>query len=578
MKILLINPYCLDPRLQDYDIKIVPIGLYYIGATLMKAGHRVEILNWYGAKGKSSEMAQKFADFLPDIIGISILHANRWGGIDIARIAKEVNPDTKIIFGGVGATFLWRHLLEHFQEIDIIVLGEGEKTFLQLVDVIKEEAWHRLDKIPGIAFRKGGRSFKNKSADLIDDIDSLPDPSEYFRFEHITSSRGCPWNCTFCGSPRFWKRKVRFHSPEYFVGQMERLRRRGVKFFYVSDDTFTLKKDRVIRICQLILEKRLDVSWVAISRVNYIDEEILYWMRRAGCIQISYGVESGSERIRKVFNKGITRKQIIRAFHTTQRFGILARAYFIYGAPGETPKTIGQSIELMDEIRPLSCVFYILDLFPGTALYDEFCKKAKITDDFWLQRIEDIMYFQTDPRLSSEEILAFGRRLRHHYYRNLANYARSIELADIQELYPLHSDFCSRLAMTFAFGDYARIEEIPEREEIAESLFLKALEYHPDHRAFLGLGILRQKHGQYKESVSILENGLDKFPGSHEIHNCLGVSLINMGRFSEALDHFLRFPRSPQSLQYAAQCYKALGQSENEAAALDALKKIAQQS
>ncbi|MDI6891312.1 MAG: radical SAM protein, partial [Thermodesulfovibrionales bacterium] len=207
------------------------------------------------------------------------------------------------MFGGIGTTFLWKHLLKYFGEIDYAVLGEGEYSFLHLIQCIENENYEEIKEIKGIAFRNGKEVMKTGDPEVIQDLDQLPMPSKYFEFQHLTSSRGCPANCTFCGSPQFWGRKVRFHSPEYFLEQLERLYHKGITFFYVSDDVFTMRKDLVIQVCKKIIKKGLNITWFAISRVNYVDEEMLYWMRKAGCIQISYGVESGSEKIRKALNK-----------------------------------------------------------------------------------------------------------------------------------------------------------------------------------------------------------------------------------------------------------------------------------
>lgn len=176
----------------------------------------------------------------PDLIGLSVLHANRWGAIEVARTAKEIDPGVKIVFGGIGATFLWKHLLVNFKEIDFVVLGEGEYSFLNLVRLIENRDYGNIRGIKGIAFRKEGRALKTGDAEPIQDLDSLPIPARYFAYHHLSSTRGCPWNCTFCGSPQFWGREVRFHSPEYFVDQLELLYKNGISFFYFSDDTFTI--------------------------------------------------------------------------------------------------------------------------------------------------------------------------------------------------------------------------------------------------------------------------------------------------------------------------------------------------
>jgi radical SAM superfamily enzyme YgiQ (UPF0313 family) len=574
LKVLLIYPNFLEDRLYGDDVRVVPIGLYYIAALLKENKYDVEILNWHDIHKTPHKIEETLRLKRPDIIGFSIVNANRWGGIDISKIAKQVNPEVKIVFGGIGTTFLWEHLLKNFEEIDFAVVGEGEYTFLNIVRCIEKRDEEGIRNIKGIAFRDKGKILKTERAEVIHDLDSLPMPSKYFDFQHISSSRGCPSNCTFCGSPQFWGRKVRFHSPDYFVEQLERLYQRGINFFYFSDDTFTMRKDRVIEICKRIIEKNLKIMWFSISRVNFIDEEILYWMRKAGCIQISYGVESGSEKIRKILNKNIRRDDIKRAFYLTSRYGILPRAYFIYGSPGETYKTIQETIDLIHEIKPLSTIFYILDIFPGTALYEDFKRRTRLSDDVWLKRIEDIMYFETDPKLNKDMILKFGERLRTDYYRNLPEFVEAIDLIDREDLYENHADFLSRLAMTFSHGDYSKIDAIPEKEKIAQRLYERSLLYSPNHRAFLGLAIIKQKQGKYEESLQILSDGIKHFPESEQISICMGIAYMNMKRYEDALSCFQKFLESEEALKYTASCYHAIGDYEKERSILKKLEEL----
>ncbi|MFZ5907891.1 MAG: radical SAM protein [Nitrospirota bacterium] len=559
MKILLIYPYFLDDRLHAEDAGVVPIGVYYIGALLKEHGYDVEVLNWHEINKNPGEIERVLSEKNPDIIGFSLVHANRWGGIDIARIAKRILPGITIVFGGIGATFLWEHLLRNFSEIDYIVPGEGEYSFLHLIRCLEKGEKDEIPEIKGIAYRKGKKPVKTAAAEFVPDLDQLPMPSKYFVFQHVSSSRGCPSNCTFCGSPRFWGRKVRFHSPEYFVEQLDQLYKKGISFFYFSDDTFTMREDRVIDICKRIVEKGLRISWFAISRVNFVSEATLIWMRKAGCIQISYGVESGSEKIRKTLCKNIRTDDIKRAFALTSHYGILPRAYFIYGSPGETDETIQETVDLMREIRPLSMISYILDIFPGTALYEDFQKRTKLGDDIWLEKIEDIMYCETEQKLPKEAILSYGRKLRTEYYRNLPEFADAISLADSDDLSESHADFLSRLGMTFSHGDYASVDAIPDKEGVAERLFRRALSYFPDHRAYLGLGILKQKQGKYEESIALLSEGVRHYPASEQLNLCIGLSHMNLAHYAKALQCFDRFPDSPQIAPYRAACHRALG-------------------
>ncbi len=527
-KILLIYPYFIEERIHGDEVAAIPIGLYSVGTVLKDNGCDVAILNWHSGKDKSTEIEKILMEQKPDWIGFSIMHANRWGAIDIAQIAKRINPGIRIVFGGPGATFLWEHLLKNFPEIDFIVLGEGEYVFLNLINSVDEGG--NPESVKGIAFMKNREIIKTKDAEPIQDLDELPIPAKYFEYQHVTSARGCAWHCAFCGSPKFWRNMVMLRSPEHFVEELALLYEKGINFFYFSDDTFTIKKDRVIKICKRIMEKGLKISWFAISRVDCIDEEMLYWMRRAGCIQISYGIESGSGQIRDILCKNLKADQIKPAFEMTTKYGILSRAYFIYGSPGETWETIRESIDLMIEIGPLSIISYILDLFPGTALYESFKEKTNLTDDLWLNKIEGIMYFETDRTMNEDLIIQFGRKLRTAFYENVHRFAEEIELADRKDLYELHADFLSRLAMTFSHGDYANIPEIRKKESTAKKLFERSLKYAPNHRAYLGLGILNQKQGDYDASIRILSEGLKFYPDSEHLNQCLDVSFMNAGK------------------------------------------------
>jgi radical SAM superfamily enzyme YgiQ (UPF0313 family) len=558
MKILLVYPYFIEERMRDEDIRAVPMGLYSVAAVLKENHYDVEILDWHEINKTPEKIKEALDQKKPDVIGFSVLHGNRWGAMEIARTAKRLNPKVKTVFGGIGATFLWEHLLTHFHEVDYVVLAEGEWTFLNLVRHFEKEQDQGIGEIRGIVFRKKGKPFKTAEPEPIKDLDSLPIPANHFTYPHVSSSRGCAWNCSFCGSPEFWGRKIRWRSPENFVEELELLFRKGVTFFYFSDDTFTLDPKRVIEICKRILEKNLKISWYAISRVDHVDEEMLYWMRRAGCIQISYGVESGSKKIRKALGKPVRAVQIKRAFALTTRYGILSRAYFIYGAPGETWETVQETIELMDEIKPLAAIFYILDLFPGTKLYSDLKKRHGITEDIWLKKMEGIMYFETDSTMNDDLLLAFGTKLRAAFYKRVHSYAGTIDLVDRKDLHPWHADFCSRLGMTFSHGDYSRIQGVREKAETAEKLFRKSLSYCPDHRAYLGLGIIRQRKGEFKESMEILKEGLSHWPESEDLNLCLGISTMNLGDFRPALDLFAKFPHSKTALQFKDECVKAL--------------------
>ena len=562
MRILLIYPYFLEERIHAEEISVPPMGIYYVGAMLKAHGYSVEILNWHAIHTTEHLIEETLKKVKPNIIGFSILHANRWGGIDIARKAKALDPNVKIVFGGIGATFLWHFLMTHFKEIDFIDLGEGEYTFLELVKNIENGNRNSIETIKGLAFRRKGRPEQTEPAPYINDLDRLPMPARYFTYTHVAFTRGCPGNCTFCGSPLFWGHKVRSHSTGYFVDQLALLKQKGINHFYFSDDTFTFRAETVIAICREIIKRKLNITWVAISRVSHINAELLSWMRRAGCTQISFGVESGSKTIRDVLNKKISTEQVKKAFSLTQHYGIMARAYLIYGSPGETDETIQATVDLIRTIKPLTAIFYILDLFPGTRLTIDLMKRLGLTDDIWLKRVEDILYYEKDPNLTREMILSWGKHLRESFYVHLPEFVNKLKLIEGPGFDRLHADFYSRLAMTFSHGDYARPDIVDTPLPIAEELYKKALQFHMDHRAFLGLGMLYQQQREFQQSKIIVGQGLEAFPESFDLILCQAINHMNTGDFKTALDLLQPHKSRPEAKTYIGQCLEALGVSE----------------
>ncbi len=560
MRILLVYPYFLEARVHEEDVRAMPMGLYTIGAVLKAAGHEVALFNAYGFQGQADRIRALLERFKPEVLGCSILNANRWGGIEIARLAKAIDAGIVTVFGGVGASFLWAHLLRHFPEVDYAVIGEGERTILALLDAIAAGDDLALGKVAGLAHRIDGRPRANPCAPPIKDLDQLPNPARYFTYQHLSLTRGCPGACRFCGSPAIWGRNVRFHTATYFVDQLELLVRQGVRFFYFSDDTFTLRKDLVIAVCQEILTRRLTIQWAAISRVDTVDASVLGWMRKAGCIQISYGIESGNREIRAYLNKKIAPADIERAFRLTRRYGILPRAYFIYGSPGESDATIAETLDLIRTIQPLDAIFYILDIFPGTDLYRDYLARTGQDDDIWLARIEDLMYFETDPQMSADQVRAWGQRLREGFYRLLPDFTAQIDLVDDPEFYPLHADFLSRLGMTFQQGDFARQAVIPNKAQIARRLHERALDYSPDEpRAYLGLALWEQARGAFDQALARAQAGLVRNPASAMLKTCLAVNHMNMGAFDRALSVLAQIEETPDTLGMTIACLEALG-------------------
>ena len=567
--ILLVNPACQDKRITDNDAKVVPIGLFYIAALLIENGYKANIINLANTLDDPLAVFTNFIeDQKPDIIGFSVTNPSRMNALACATVFKKKYPSIPVIFGGPSPTFLAEHLFTACPAIDFIVKGEGELTFLELVTAFETHGqisseYDPFKNILGLVYKKADALIETDPRPPIDNLDTLAHPSQYFAFDHLSMSRGCPGRCTFCGSPKFWPKsrtdkQVRFHSCDWMIEELKEQIRRGITHFYMCDDTFTMDKKRVLLFCSQIIKQELPITWNAISRVDFIDDEILFAMRKAGCIQISFGVESGSAKIRKTLGKPIDQESIIRAFAQTASSGILPRAYFIYGSLGETHETIQESIELLLKIKPLSAIFYMLVIFPGTHLYQRAKNKKLIADDLWHEQIEDLPWFEVDEHLDFQTVKTFGDRLRTQFYSNLNRFATQLELADIKELYPFHADFLSRLAMTFSHGEYATDKRVQFRQETAMLLYTRALTYAPNARAFLGLSMLLQKQKQFPRAIQTLTKGLSSFIDDKDLNICMGVCLMNMGDFTKALPFFEKFKSSADADHYIQICRQHL--------------------
>jgi len=375
MKVLL--TYKSHPEgADDPFTSLLPAGLLYLDAVLRQAGHQTTLAN---LSGLSWDRVRRIVKrFRPGVLGISQFTHNRVESLRLARLAKELDPGCFVVLGGPHATHACLELLDGHSEIDAVVLGEGEVTFVELLDKLanKEE----LSGVAGIAYRKGGRGVKGAPRPPIADLDLLPlagaEPGQSIgvdyrrQLEFVITSRGCPASCLFCSSPLFWGRGVRFRSPRSVVEEIRLLKERfGLLYFSFRDDTFTADRGRVLEICRLLEEEKLRILWNCQSRVTAVDEEMLVAMKRAGCECIQFGVESGSAAMLKVLGKRILPANVERAAAAVRRVGINLSVYLITGIPGEGEDDLQQTVRLIDRIRPQDGQVSPLVYYPGTQLF-----------------------------------------------------------------------------------------------------------------------------------------------------------------------------------------------------------------
>jgi len=367
---------------------IQPMGLLYLGAVLRAAGHRVEVIDADVERLGHAIVAGRVARLRPRLFGITATTAQANEAFALAAAVKERWPAVFIVLGGAHASALTELSLQECPSVDAVAFGEGERTILELVDHVRDRA--PLDGVAGVAFRGRQGLVVNPPRALIEDLDTLPFPawdlvpmarytaSTWFpnkvkQYTNIFTSRGCPYGCTFCGAKATWTRKFRARSPENVVEEIQQAYKQlRIPNFFISDDLFTLKRERVLAICERILQTGLPITWTCLSRVNTVDPEMLALMKRAGCYLISFGLESGSQAVLDRLGKATTVEQGIRAVEMTHAAGIKVFGSFMIGSPGETPGTVDETIRLIRRLKLDEVGLGVTTAYPGTELFDTF--------------------------------------------------------------------------------------------------------------------------------------------------------------------------------------------------------------
>ena len=403
MKILL--AYQSHPEgAHDPFTSLLPAGLLTLDAVLRQAGHDVTLANLSGFS--RDRVRQILSQLGPDVLGVSQFTHNRVESLGLVQLARELDPGCLTVMGGPHATHCWRELLEGHPELDVVVLGEGEVTLVELLKA--RSSGTPLEAVDGIAWRKEGVARQNAARAPLADLDSLPLPGlessgsigvDYRRqLEFIITSRGCPANCLFCSSPLFWGRGVRFRSPASVVQEIRTLKERyGLLYFSFRDDTFTANRARVLEICRLLREERLHILWNCQSRVTAVDEEMLVEMKKAGCECIQFGVESGSPEMLKALGKRILPADVERAAAAARRAGINLSVYLITGIPGEGEGDLQQTLRLIDRIRPQDGQVSPLVYYPGTELLAGAVRDGEVRADLFARERGEGFLVRSDP-------------------------------------------------------------------------------------------------------------------------------------------------------------------------------------
>lgn len=440
-KLLLVHPYFGQ---GDVNEKVAathspPLGLGFLATYIRDHSDcTVEIIDPIPQGLSRNKVLEKVKE--ADFVGLPCYTDTRFYCFDFAEDAKKINPNTLLILGGPHVYFLDELILKKYPSVDLIVRGEGEETLLEIIN------GKPFKDIKGVTYRDDGRIVRNPERPFIEDIDSLyidysllPDmiyyegdqeaPIDYKKLKtaYLIESRGCPFQCTYCANEH-WQRSWRAVSAKKIVEKMEVLiEKYGIQYFRFYDDLFTANKKRVFEFCNLIKEKKLDVTLRVLVRAG-TDRAVLEALKEIGCESVGFGIESGSEKILKRIKKGVTREQILKTLKDCKELGIWSVGAFIISLPDETKEDFKMSVELMG--LPDTYQVGIQIIFPGTPFYHELKDRGEISDDIWFDRSKEgrILYVKENfPSAIFTYEEAQWLKLYAKYYQHLHQPMKAIE-------------------------------------------------------------------------------------------------------------------------------------------------------
>jgi len=434
MKVLLIDPPY--SRFMNYYRYFYPVGLTYVAAALNRDGHKVktydaehdptlttvkfqEIASSYEGYSKAlndknhnvwSETREIIESTKPDVVGISSIAPCKIGStFKVAELSKEYDNNLKVVVGGQLSESGVNDVLSN-PDIDIVVRGEGEITTVELLDRMQNGSG--LQDVKGISFKENGKIVHTPDRPFIKDLNTIAFPYieslvglQTYRSVDlgiVMTSRGCAYSCSFCGLKDFWGRRMRWRSIENVTEEISRLREKfNVRYFSFWDAVFTLNRKRTLEICNKLLEIDPEIKWECVTRIDLLDSELIQQMKKAGCQKVRIGIESGSDRILKSFNKKLTTDVVRKQAQVLKANKMTWLAYFMFGVPEETEEDMIKTIKLIEEIEPNFVTVGTFYPIPGTEIFNELENKGELPKDLDYNKLST-------------------RMLNTHYMRNLS--------------------------------------------------------------------------------------------------------------------------------------------------------------
>jgi anaerobic magnesium-protoporphyrin IX monomethyl ester cyclase len=460
VSVTLVNPPY--PKRGHQHPPLTPLGIAYLGAVLEKNGYSVDVIDCQAQKIAHNSFEHEIGKHQPKVVGITSTTLTYKSALKIAATAKQVHPDCITILGGCHATFWDYKALEECPQLDMVVRKEGEYTLLEIMNRLKEN--RHIDDVLGTNCWKNKKIIRNEDRPYIENLDDLPFPAHHLlplkRLRKqgkvifpLTTSRGCVYWCNFCTAVRMFGRRYRMRNPKNVVDEIQFLNKKyGATQFTFSDDTFTVDQARVRKICEDVRNRRLEVQWDCETRVDMVTRDLLKEMKKAGCIAVWFGVESGCQNVLDSMEKDVNLAQTRRAFKWAHEAGLMTIASVILGFPGETKDTVLKTVKFVEELNPDDVGYHIATPYPGTPMYD-FVKEngwLKITD---FDRYDTATPVFESPTLSMKDLAEIREKAYQRFYLRPRYVLRMLSKGGIYGIYSVRTSLAYLLrALGFKFA------------------------------------------------------------------------------------------------------------------------------